>query len=149
MSKCCHGIRRKGTVSEQDMNWSWSENGHETLSIEELIEQCRLAYKELIDVTCEAAIQTVLRLLVLEAIELSPLHGARRLCDPAFYGHRPGRVFLSDPNGTSRCRACAAKRRRARKSNLRRMARRTTTNKWARRYSASCYMLRSREAGRP
>jgi transposase-like protein len=62
----------------------------------DLIEQCRLACDELIDVTGRAAIEAVLQLSASQRAGGPGQQGKRRNGDVVFYGRQPGQVMLSD-----------------------------------------------------
>ena len=62
----------------------------------DLIEQCRMACDELIDVTGRAAIEAVLQLVGQPGGRRPRQQGKRRLGDVVFYGRQPGQVMLGD-----------------------------------------------------
>lgn len=96
MKKSYHSIRKQGKVNEQQLASFLVNNGQGLLPMVDLIEQCRLACDELIDVTGRAAIQAVLQLSAMEAAGGPPQQGKRRSSDVVFYGRQPGQVMLSD-----------------------------------------------------
>ena len=62
MKKSYHTIRKQGKVNEQELAGFLAKNGQILLPMVDLIEQCRMACDELIDVTGRAAIEAVLQL---------------------------------------------------------------------------------------
>jgi putative transposase len=96
VKKSYHSIRKQGKVNEQQLASFLVNNGQGLLPMVDLIEQCRLACDELIDVTGRAAIQAVLQLSAMEAAGGPPQQGKRRSSDVVFYGRQPGQVMLSD-----------------------------------------------------
>ena len=96
MKKTYHTIRKEGKVNEQQLASFLVNNGQGLLPMVDLIEQCRMACDELIDVTGRAAIQAVLQLSAMEAAGGPPQQGKRRSSDVVFYGRQPGQVMLSD-----------------------------------------------------
>ena len=51
MKKSYHSIGKQGKVNEQELASFLIKNGHGLLPMVDLIEQCQVAYNELIDVT--------------------------------------------------------------------------------------------------
>jgi len=96
VKKTYHTIRKEGKVNEQQLASFLVNNGQGLLPMVDLIEQCRMACDELIDVTGRAAIQAVLQLSAMEAAGGPPQQGKRRSSDVVFYGRQPGQVMLSD-----------------------------------------------------
>jgi transposase-like protein len=85
-----------------------SRNGQQLLPMVDLIEQCRLACDELIDVAGRATIQAVLELSAEQAAGGPRQQGKQRGSEVVWYGAQPGSVMLSD-------RKLAVKRPRLRK----------------------------------
>ena len=96
MKKSYHTIRKQGTVNERQLAAHLAKQGQFLLPMVDLIEQCRMACDELIDVTGRATIQAVLQLSAMEAAGGPPQQGKRRGSEVVFYGRQPGQVFLSD-----------------------------------------------------
>ena len=96
MKKSYHTIRKQGKVNEQELAGFLAKNGQILLPMVDLIEQCRLACDELIDVTGRAAIEAVLQLSASQAAGGAAQQGKRRAGDVVFYGRQPGQVMLSD-----------------------------------------------------
>jgi hypothetical protein len=69
------------------------KNGHELLPIASLIEQCKLACDELIDVTGHVVIQAVLQLLIIETADESPQQEKRHRGEVLFYAVSWSNVF--------------------------------------------------------
>ena len=88
---------KQGRVSPDELTHLLSQNSQLMLPLVELIEQCRGAVDEVIDVTGRAAIQAVLELSAQQVTggELSQ-PGRKRSSDVVRWGHQPGRVKLSD-----------------------------------------------------
>ncbi len=96
MKKSYHTIGKQGKVNEQELAGFLARNGQFLLPMVDLIEQCRLACDELIDVTGRAAIEAVLQLSAEQAAGGPAQQGKRRAGDVVFYGQQPGQVMLSD-----------------------------------------------------
>ena len=84
-------------VSPHDLTRLLSQNAQLMLPLVELVEQCRGAVDEVIDVTGRAAIQAVLELSAQQVTggELSQ-PGKKRASDVVRWGRQPGRVRLSN-----------------------------------------------------
>ena len=96
MKKSYHSIGKQGKVNEQELAGFLARNGQFLVPMVDLIEQCRLACDELIDVTGRAAIEAVLQLSASQAAGGPAQQGKRRVGDVVFYGRQPGQVMLSD-----------------------------------------------------
>jgi putative transposase len=96
VKKSYHTIRKQGKVNEQQLAAHLAKQGQFLLPMVDLIEQCRMACDELIDVTGRAAIQAVLQLSAIEAAGGPQQQGKRRTGDVVFYGRQAGQVLLSD-----------------------------------------------------
>lgn len=96
MKKSYHTIGKQGKVNEQELAGFLAKNGQFLMPMVDLIEQCRLACDELIDVTGRAAIEAVLQLSASQAAGGPAQQGKRRAGDVVFYGRQPGQVMLSD-----------------------------------------------------
>ena len=88
---------KPGRVSPDELTRLLSQNRQLMLPLVELIEQCRGAVDEVIDVTGRAAIQAVLELSAQQVTggELSQ-PGKKRSSDVVRWGRQPGRVKLRD-----------------------------------------------------
>ena len=88
---------KQGRVSPDELTRLLSQNSQLMLPLVELIEQCRGAVDEVIDVTGRAAIQAVLELSAQQVTggELSQ-PGKKRSSDVVRWGRQSGRVNLSD-----------------------------------------------------
>ena len=96
MKKSYHTIGKQGKVNEQELAGFLAKNGQVLLPMVDLIEQCRLACDELIDVTGRAAIEAVLQLSANQAAGGPAQQGKRRPGEVVFHGRQPGQVMLSD-----------------------------------------------------
>ena len=96
MKKSYHTIRKQGRVDEQELAGYLARSGQFLLPMVDLIEQCRLACDELIDVTGRAAIDAVLQLSASQAAGGPAQQGKRRHGEVVFHGRQRGRVMLSD-----------------------------------------------------
>jgi len=96
VKKSYHTIHKQGKVSERELAGYLARSGQFLLPMVDLIEQCRLACDELIDVTGRAAIDAVLQLSASQAAGGPAQQGKRRPGDVVFYGRQPGQVMLSD-----------------------------------------------------
>lgn len=96
MRKSYHTIGKQGKVNEQELVGFLARQGQFLLPMVDLIEQCRLACDELIDVTGRAAIQAVLQLSASQVAGGPLQQGKRRWGDVVFHGRQPGQVMLSD-----------------------------------------------------
>lgn len=96
MKKSYHTIGKQGKVNQQELAGYLARSGQFLLPMVDLIEQCRLACDELIDVTGRAAIQAVLQLSAAQAAGGPLQQGKRRDGDVVFHGRQAGQVTLSD-----------------------------------------------------
>jgi transposase-like protein len=96
VKKSYHTIGKQGKVNEQELAGFLASSGQFLMPMVDLIEQCRLACDELIDVTGRAAIEAVLQLSASHAAGGPAQQGKRRAGDVVFYGRQPGQVMLSD-----------------------------------------------------
>ena len=96
MKKSYHTIGKQGKVNQQELAGFLARNGQFLMPMVDLIEQCRLACDELIEVTGRAAIEAVLQLSASQAAGGPAQQGKRRAGDVVFYGRQPGQVMLSD-----------------------------------------------------
>ena len=96
MKKSYHTIRKQGRVDEQELAGYLARSGQFLLPMVDLIEQCRLACDELIDVTGRAAIDAVLQLSASQAAGGPAQQGKRRHGEVVFHGRQRGQVMLSD-----------------------------------------------------
>jgi len=103
-----HTIDKQGKVNAGKLGAFLSKNGQQLLPMVDLIEQCRLACDELIDVAGRATIQAVLELSAQQAAGGPRQQGKRRAGEVVWYGAQPGTVMLSE-------RKLAVKRPRLRK----------------------------------
>ena len=97
MKKSYHTIRKQGQTNEQELASFLAKNGQALLPMVDLIEQCRVACDELIEVTGRAAIQAVLQLSAMEAAGGPQQQGKRRTGDVVFYGRQAGQVLSPAP----------------------------------------------------
>ena len=95
MKKAYRTIRKQGKANEQELAGFLARRG-QFLPMVDLVEQCRMACDELIDVTGRATIQAVLQLSAMEAAGGPQQQGKRRSGDVVFYGRQAGQVYLSD-----------------------------------------------------
>jgi len=91
-----HTIGKQGKVNEQELAGYLARSGQVLLPMVDLIEQCRVACDELIDVTGRAAIEAVLQLSANQAAGGPAQQGRRRPGEVVFHGRQPGQVMLSD-----------------------------------------------------
>jgi transposase-like protein len=96
VKKSYHTIGKQGKVNGQELAGFLAKEGQFLMPMVDLIEQCRLACDELIDVTGRAAIEAVLQLSASQAAGGAAQQGKRRAGDVVFYGRQPGQVMLSD-----------------------------------------------------
>jgi len=96
VKKSYHTIRKQGRVDEQELAGYLARSGQFLLPMVDLIEQCRLACDELIDVTGRAAIDAVLQLSASQAAGGPAQQGKRRHGEVVFHGRQRGQVMLSD-----------------------------------------------------
>jgi transposase-like protein len=83
-------------VNEKELAGYLARSGQILLPMVDLIEQCRLACDELIDVTGRAAIEAVLQLSANHAAGGPAQQGKRRRGEVVFHGRQAGQVLLSD-----------------------------------------------------
>ncbi len=95
MKKSYHTIDKQGKVNEKKLAEFLAKNGQVLLPMMELIEQCRLACDELIDVAGRASIQAVLELSA-QQVAGPRQQGKQRREDVVWYGGQTGTVSLSD-----------------------------------------------------
>jgi len=95
VKKHYHTIDKQGKVNEGKLAEFLSKNGQLLLPMVELIEQCRLACDELIDVAGRATIQAVLELSA-QQVAGPRQQGKHRSEDVVWYGQQRGTVQLSD-----------------------------------------------------
>jgi len=91
-----HTIGKQGKVNEKELAGFLARGGQFLLPMVDLIEQCRMACDELIDVTGRAAIEAVLQLSANQAAGGPAQQGKRRTGDVVFHGRQSGQVMLSD-----------------------------------------------------
>ncbi len=96
MKKSYHTIGKQGKENEQELAGYLARSGQILLPMVDLIEQCRLACDELIDVTGRAAIEAVLQLSANHAAGGPAQQGKRRPGEVVFHGRQAGQVMLSD-----------------------------------------------------
>jgi putative transposase len=96
VKKSYHTIGKQGKVNQQELAGYLARSGQFLMPMVDLIEQCRLACDELIDVTGRAAVEAVLRLSASQAAGGPAQQGRRRHGDVVFHGHQAGQVMLSD-----------------------------------------------------
>jgi transposase-like protein len=96
VKKSYHTIGKQGKVNEQELAGYLARSGQILLPMVDLIEQCRLACDELIDVTGRAAIEAVLQLSANHAAGGPAQQGKRRPGEVVFHGRQAGQVMLSD-----------------------------------------------------
>lgn len=96
MKRRYHTIDKQGKANEAKLAALLSKNGQLLLPMVDLIEQCRLACDELIDVAGRATIQAVLELSAEQAAGGPRQQGKQRAGEVVWYGHQGGTVMLSD-----------------------------------------------------
>ncbi len=96
MRRSYHTMEKKGKASARKLGEFLSKNGQFLLPMVDLIEQCRLACDELIEVAGRATVQAVLELSAQQVAGGPPHPGKRRRGERVWHGHQPGRVILSD-----------------------------------------------------
>ena len=96
MRRTYHTIEKKGKASARKLGEFLSKHGQFLLPMVDLIEQCRLACDELIEVAGRATVQAVLELSAQQVAGGPPHPGKRRRGETVWHGHQPGRVVLSD-----------------------------------------------------
>ena len=96
MRRNYHTIDKQGKVNARQLGEFLSKNGQQLLPMVDLIEQCRMACDELIDVAGRATIQAVLELSAQQAAGGPRRQGKQRTGEVVWYGRQPGSVMLSD-----------------------------------------------------
>jgi putative transposase len=91
-----HTIDKQGKANARKLGEFLSKNGQHLLPMVGLIEECRLACDELIDVAGRATIQAVLELSAEQAAGGPRQQGKQRAGEVVWYGAQPGTVMLSD-----------------------------------------------------
>jgi len=91
-----HTINKQGKANENKLAAFLSQGGQLLLPMVDLIEQCRMACDELIDVAGRATIQAVLELSAQQAAGGPRQQGKQRSGEVVWYGEQSGRVMLSD-----------------------------------------------------
>ena len=95
MKRSYHTINKQGKANEKKLAEFLSKRGQLLLPMVDLIEQCRMACDELIDVAGRATIQAVLDLSA-QQIAGPRQQGKPRAGDVVWYGQQSGTVMLSD-----------------------------------------------------
>jgi putative transposase len=90
-----HTINKQGKANEKKLAEFLSKRGQLLLPMVDLIEQCRMACDELIDVAGRATIQAVLDLSA-QQVAGPRQQGKPRAGDVVWYGQQSGTVMLSD-----------------------------------------------------
>lgn len=96
MTRNYHTIDKQGKVNAGKLGELLSKNGQHLLPMVDLIEQCRMACDELIDVAGRATIQAVLELSAQQAAGGPRQQGKQRPGEVGWYGRQSGTVLLSD-----------------------------------------------------
>jgi len=96
VKKSYHTIGKQGKTNMQGLAGFLAKHGQFLMPMVDLIEQCRLACDELIDVTGRAAIEAVLQLSAGQTAGGPAQQGKRRSGEVVFHGRQPGQVMLSD-----------------------------------------------------
>lgn len=96
MKRNYHTIDKQGKVNARQLGEFLSKNGQQLLPMVDLIEQCRMACDELIDVAGRATIQAVLELSAQQAAGGPRQQGKQREGEVVWYGRQRGSVMLSD-----------------------------------------------------
>jgi len=96
VKKSYHTIGKQGKVNGQELAGFLAKEGQFLMPMVDLIEQCRLACDELIDVTGRAAIEAVLQLSASQAAGGPAQQGKQRNGEVVFHGRQAGQVMLSD-----------------------------------------------------
>jgi transposase-like protein len=91
-----HTINKQGKTNARELGEFLSKNGQQLLPMVDLIEQCRIACDELIDVAGRATIQAVLNLSAQQAVGGPRQQGKQRQGEVVWYGRQAGTVLLSD-----------------------------------------------------
>ena len=95
MKRNYHTIEKQGKVNARKLGEFLSKNGQQLLPMVDLIEQCRMACDELIDVAGRATIQAVLELSA-QQVAGPRQQGKQRSGEVVWYGQQSGKVMLSD-----------------------------------------------------
>ena len=95
MKRSYHTINKQGKANEKKLAEFLSKRGQLLLPMVDLIEQCRMACDELIDVAGRATIQAVLDLSA-QQVAGPRQQGKARAGDVVWYGQQSGTVMLSD-----------------------------------------------------
>jgi putative transposase len=90
-----HTIEKQGKVNAQKLGKFLSKSGQLLLPMVDLIEHCRMACDELIDVAGRATIQAVLELSA-QQVAGPRQQGKQRSGEVVWYGQQSGQVMLSD-----------------------------------------------------
>ena len=96
MKRNYHTIEKQGKVNAQKLGEFLSKSGQQLLPMVDLIEQCRMACDELIDVAGRATIQAVLELSAQQVAGGPRQQGKQRTGEVVWYGQQSGQVMLSD-----------------------------------------------------
>lgn len=96
MKRSYHTINKQGKTNARELGEFLSKNGQQLLPMVGLIEQCRMACDELIDVAGRATIQAVLDLSAQQAAGGPRQQGKQRAGEVVWYGRQAGTVLLSD-----------------------------------------------------
>lgn len=96
MKRTYHTIDKQGKVNAGKLGEFLSKNGQHLLPMVDLIEQCRMACDELIEVAGIATIQAVLELSAQQAAGGPRQQGKQREGEVGWYGRQSGTVLLSD-----------------------------------------------------
>ena len=96
MRRNYHTIDKQGKANARKLGEFLSKNGQQLLPMVNLIEQCRMACDELIDVAGRATLQAVLELSAEQAAGGPRQQGKPRAGEVVWYGRQAGTVMLSD-----------------------------------------------------
>lgn len=96
MKRSYHTINKQGKTNARELGEFLAKNGQQLLPMVDLIEQCRMACDELIDVAGRATIQAVLELSAQQAAGGPRQQGKQRGGEVVWYGRQAGTVLLSD-----------------------------------------------------
>jgi hypothetical protein len=96
VKKSYHTIGKQGKSERAGAGRVLARSGQILLPMVDLIEQCRLACDELIDVTGRAAIEAVLQLSANQAAGGPAAAGQAPPGEVVFHGRQAGQVMLSD-----------------------------------------------------
>lgn len=94
MRRSYHVVNRQGKVGERQLAEFFRQSGQQLLPMLELIEQCRLAVDEVIEVLGRKTIETILEVSA-EQIA-GPRAQGRASEEVRWHGHQRGRVRLAD-----------------------------------------------------